>query len=741
MSKTLGKQSARRLPPWERRQVKLKQYAIVGLGAAAALGFIIGIGRALSGLARNPVEEAKVVQLAANLDIVPENSTQLQQIAKNGGMAAARARYVLAAKAIDRQQPEEALKLLDGLERDYDLLAPYILYQRAHAYTMAQNADRAKATWRDLLSRYPDAAVSVEAIPHVAADDRNAVDRAIEKFPYYPRTIELIQRRWKVNPTRHNLLLILARSPFVNFDSIRPGLDRLLADPPTQLTPADWETIADLYWEHRHYGQAAIAIQQQPPQPQRAYLIGRALQYSNQNSLAQAKYLTTAEKYPNTPAAQRAYLRLGELAGTPAEKADFFTRARGNDAEISAEAMRQQISLKLPADPAGAEALRLQLIKEYPQTEAAATLRWQAARQAASKNDFATAAELAAKIVTQSPKTKFAPRAAFWWGKWATKQNQPDVAKKAFETAIANYSRSYYSWRSAQMLGWNVGTPDTVMSTQPPVAISQPPQPLSVGSPVLQELYQLQQGKEAWYLWQTERPRSANQTNDRGAPVSQVPNLFIEALLQGKSGDQRGSIQQLFAMEDLTESHDQTALEALENSLQYRQALYPLPYWETIAKWGNTRQVNPLLIISIIRQESKFDPTIRSIAGAVGLMQIIPPTAAVVARNINVTNYNMEVPEDNVSFGSWYIKYTHQNVRNNSILAIAGYNSGPGNVAKWKQQFGTTDLDDFVEKIPFPETESYVKNVLGNYWNYLQIYSPEIVAKIEELQARHKGSN
>jgi soluble lytic murein transglycosylase len=194
-------------------------------------------------------------------------------------------------------------------------------------------------------------------------------------------------------------------------------------------------------------------------------------------------------------------------------------------------------------------------------------------------------------------------------------------------------------------------------------------------------------------------------------------------------------------MEDLTESHDQTALEALENSLQYRQALYPLPYWETIAKWGNTRQVNPLLIISIIRQESKFDPTIRSIAGAVGLMQIIPPTAAVVARNINVTNYNMEVPEDNVSFGSWYIKYTHQNVRNNSILAIAGYNSGPGNVAKWKQQFGTADLDDFVEKIPFPETESYVKNVLGNYWNYLQIYSPEIVTKIEELQARHKGSN
>ena len=75
--------------------------------------------------------------------------------------------------------------------------------------------------------------------------------------------------------------------------------------------------------------------------------------------------------------------------------------------------------------------------------------------------------------------------------------------------------------------------------------------------------------------------------------------------------------------------------------------------------------------------------------------------------------------------------YTHQEYNNNSLYAIASYNAGPGNIAKWIKRFNPQDLDQFVEEIPFRETRNYVKAVLGNYWNYVQLYDAETQALIE----------
>jgi soluble lytic murein transglycosylase len=65
------------------------------------------------------------------------------------------------------------------------------------------------------------------------------------------------------------------------------------------------------------------------------------------------------------------------------------------------------------------------------------------------------------------------------------------------------------------------------------------------------------------------------------------------------------------------------------------------------------------------------------------------------------------------------------------MLAVASYNAGPGNVRKWIDRYGLEDPDEFVAKIPFPETKGYVESVFGNYWNYLRLYNPEIQALME----------
>jgi len=143
----------------------------------------------------------------------------------------------------------------------------------------------------------------------------------------------------------------------------------------------------------------------------------------------------------------------------------------------------------------------------------------------------------------------------------------------------------------------------------------------------------------------------------------------------------------------------------------------------------------------LMRQESRFEVNIRSSVGAAGLMQVMPATAAWIKDQAGMTGYDLDNPNDNINLGTWYLDYTHSEHDNHSLFAVASYNAGPGNVAKWINRGGFTDADDFVEKIPFPETQGYVRAVFGGYWNYLRLYDPAIAQKVEQYQQRFASLN
>ena len=135
-----------------------------------------------------------------------------------------------------------------------------------------------------------------------------------------------------------------------------------------------------------------------------------------------------------------------------------------------------------------------------------------------------------------------------------------------------------------------------------------------------------------------------------------------------------------------------------------------------------------------MRQESRFEAQIRSRSGAIGLMQIMPDTGSWIASKKGVSNYNLDKPDDNISFGTWYLDYTHGRYGNNSMLAVASYNAGPNRVAQWVEERSVADPDEFVNSIPYDETRDYVSKVLGNYWNYLRLYSPSVQQQVMALQ-------
>ncbi|MCW5729120.1 MAG: lytic transglycosylase domain-containing protein [Alphaproteobacteria bacterium] len=149
-------------------------------------------------------------------------------------------------------------------------------------------------------------------------------------------------------------------------------------------------------------------------------------------------------------------------------------------------------------------------------------------------------------------------------------------------------------------------------------------------------------------------------------------------------------------------------------------ALYPLPPWQPES--GFT--VDRALLFAFMRQESKFETNARSGAGATGLMQIMPRTAALMARDKSLVSTNRDkllVPGFNLELGQRYLQHLllQENIRGNLIVLAAGYNAGPGNAARWQRTIRyENDPLLFIESIPIRETRIFVGRVLTNFWIY-----------------------
>jgi soluble lytic murein transglycosylase len=153
--------------------------------------------------------------------------------------------------------------------------------------------------------------------------------------------------------------------------------------------------------------------------------------------------------------------------------------------------------------------------------------------------------------------------------------------------------------------------------------------------------------------------------------------------------------------------------------------LYPLAYATEVRAAADAMGIDPAFIWAIMRRESAFDPTVTSPAHALGLMQMLVPTAGRIAsllgqaqRPVREQLYD---PSVELPYAAWYLaelwgRFGHVG------LAAAGYNAGPRAVASWVRDRGDLPFDEFVEAIPYRETRLYVKNVLADYLAYRALY-------------------
>jgi len=145
--------------------------------------------------------------------------------------------------------------------------------------------------------------------------------------------------------------------------------------------------------------------------------------------------------------------------------------------------------------------------------------------------------------------------------------------------------------------------------------------------------------------------------------------------------------------------------------------IFPSVYLDLIQKYAKEYDVDPLLLVSLIKQESAFDHEATSGSGALGLMQLMPATAS--DTSSDVIRSELVNPETNIRVGAKYLKKLLVRSSGNIALAVAGYNAGPGAVDRWVRDLPKkAGMLEFIESIPFKETREYVSAIVRNYYWY-----------------------
>ena len=353
----------------------------------------------------------------------------------------------------------------------------------------------------------------------------------------------------------------------------------------------------------------------------------------------------------------------------------------------------------------------LALLQRWPNDPASWELQWQLARKALLMGQWDTAARLLAGPrrgrQAEGLPPALAARQQFWLGYARVKQGKLAQGQALWRQLLRLHPEGYYGWRAAVQL--NQG--DLQLSPRQAPPLRQPNwMPLESGSNALDRLWRLGQVQEAWETWRLQQ---------QGQTPHTAEGLLLEGRLRQGVGDTWIGLGQL----------EQASLRlpqgACEQQWPLEQDLHPRRFAEVFNQAGARAGVDPQLLLAVARQESRFSPGVRSGVGAVGLLQLMPATAAELAGE-PVDPAALQDPRRNAELGARYLRQLLQRWQQQPFLSVASYNAGPGAVERWRGG-GFPDPQRepelWVEAIPYPETRLYAKKVLGNRWTYQLIQS------------------
>lgn len=355
-------------------------------------------------------------------------------------------------------------------------------------------------------------------------------------------------------------------------------------------------------------------------------------------------------------------------------------------------------------------ALEQQIVKNYPWSEEATDINWDGFWNALHAHRWNDAIVNGKRLATHNPNHAYGVAAQYWLGRIYEKTGHTADARAVYRTLVGRSPSSYYGWRAwfreQELSGRGM---DPWFATQPGRKV----QDVSI------RWADLLPPQERQLLGGSAKKGTALPKEMLDWPANVRELLFLRQFEVADWTTPVGKSPNLRAWMDFLQQRYRDAIREEQGEPHLD---YPLGFAPSLIQAAQRNGLDPLLLAALVREESRYDPQIKSAVGAVGLAQLMPSTASWVGKQVpDVAGRPLTDPHTNLQLGGWYLAYTMKVFNGGAMYAVAAYNGGPGAVSRWKRGFNG-DPDEFVEAIPYQETRLYVKKVFSSYWNYARLY-------------------
>jgi soluble lytic murein transglycosylase len=587
-----------------------------------------------------------------------------------------------------------------------DPLAAVVLKQAALQREKLIGKEQAVPLWRQLLRRFPQEPASADALYALGRQQPDLREELLRRFPAHPAALAAALEAGPREAEQQQGTLHLAQWG-ARWPGAREAITALCTN--RTLSAAQHAQLAQGLAEAGDGAGALRCLGEKGPEAATVGALSDAGRLTlartflkgppDTQRLAAPLLIEMVQQRPDTPAADEAVRLLSEQEGdtAPANLKQLPSRWQ-NSAPVQA-----RLAL---SDSSGRAALAV--LQRWPQDPASWDLQWEVARQFLLKGNWDGVVAILNAIPADQLSPALGARHRFWLGYAQQQRGQEEEATLTWKQLLVHHPGGYYGWRAAARLGKE----DLNLQPSPAgtagEATSTPWQPLASGDAALDQLWRLGQPTEAWETWRLRRG---------GLPPKDSGDLLVEGRLRQGVGDDWTGLGQLEKAAFLLKPEQCSLLPQLE------QALHPRRFAETFAPAAEQQQLPLSLILGVAKQESRFTPAVQSSAGAVGLLQLMPATAAELAGN-PLTTEELQEPKRNAGLGAQYLKAMLDQWKGDPLATVASYNAGPGAVQGWQTPDRSRFPEVWVEAIPYPETRIYVKKVLGNAWSYQQERRP-----------------
>ncbi len=390
----------------------------------------------------------------------------------------------------------------------------------------------------------------------------------------------------------------------------------------------------------------------------------------------------------------------------------YVALARGVIADFPQESWTEETLNNLAShfiiqnDDAEADRVFRELYRRFPQGRHAERAAWKIGWWAYKNGDPAETIRLFEGAAASMPRADTRPAWLYWAARAHDERGRRDESTARFRLVATDYRNSYYGRLATRVLEARKDPPvtPTVTPVAPGTAVSVLPNEAVIRQLVGLELYEvaLSELLYAQRVW-----------GDSPAIHATYGWIF------NRQGDLRRGIN---SMKRAYPQYLAAGGEDLPADLL--GVLFPLEYWPLIKKYSDARGLDPYLISALMAQESTFDHDVRSAANAYGLMQVVPSTGRRYARTLGIRRFSTATltnAEVNVRIGTAYFRDL-VNRFGGTHYALASYNAGEHRIARWIAERPGITQDEFIDDIPFPETQNYVKKILGTAEDYRRLY-------------------